>query len=676
MLTRDRKRAILQKILKDFLDTGPQDPISLALQRAGISEIHDFTGGMNIQTDVERLVYTGRSDPAIQDSPRIDIPLNMGEKGKIRSLLGFLLDKYQGSGVPDDEWDLLSPEEYDSYRTSGRFLLTPAQVTTLKPQSTVHPSEADKAVSNFEKSVRRDMTVFKPLEKDTEWDNWNRDLQVQARAQGVGDVLDVNKTPPIKNTPAYPLWDLKQIYVFAVFNKTLQTSVGKQMFREQAKLDDNDAHGLYISLVRHYEQSTHARLTSTTLLKYIVSATLGANTWNGSTHDFILHWCDKVRQYEDMTDMSAHMHDGVKHVLLENAVSPIAELRQVKTTGDIQAQSVNSPGKYLSYENYIALLVSAAQQYDAQNLNSNSSTRRSRRSVYSTSVEYTDTDEYHSVDTDVPTLLAFRVRMSGQAWRQLDEADRVKWDTVSDKGKEIILGDMSSTPGSQRPRQGGRGRPPPSNTHRSVNFTDVHDDIHADSNMGSEFFNCVEEQDDVPVNGDVEQPLLAMATKSARSASAASMANMLSPSKGSAPTKFSAKKTSSAPTDDIEELLAYKGVVYRKVNMHRVYSVSKSTRSENLSLVDRGANGGIGGQDVRVISRTNRDVYIEGLDNHRLANIPLVTAAGLMTAQQGPVIGIFHQYALVGRGASIHSSVQLETHGQRVDNRAAMVGGS
>ena len=47
------------------------------------------------------------------------------------------------------------------------------------------------------------------------------------------------------------------------------------------------------------------------------------------------------------------------------------------------------------------------------------------------------------------------------------------------------------------------------------------------------------------------------------------------------------------------------------------YYVTKSSRSSQHSLVDRGANGGVAGSDVRVIeTHSDRKVDIHGIDNH------------------------------------------------------------
>ena len=86
-------------------------------------------------------------------------------------------------------------------------------------------------------------------------------------------------------------------------------------------------------------------------------------------------------------------------------------------------------------------------------------------------------------------------------------------------------------------------------------------------------------------------------------------------------------------------------------------SIHKS--SKDGSLVDRGANRGIAGGDVRIIEKTGCSVDVRGIDNHQITDIPIVTAGAVVTTQQGPVIVILHQYAYTGQGKTIHSSAQL-----------------
>ena len=50
----------------------------------------------------------------------------------------------------------------------------------------------------------------------------------------------------------------------------------------------------------------------------------------------------------------------------------------------------------------------------------------------------------------------------------------------------------------------------------------------------------------------------------------------------------------------------------------------------NQQLVDRGANGGLAGSDMHVIHKTHRMINIQGIDNHEVTGLDVVTAATLL----------------------------------------------
>ena len=109
--------------------------------------------------------------------------------------------------------------------------------------------------------------------------------------------------------------------------------------------------------------------------------------------------------------------------------------------------------------------------------------------------------------------------------------------------------------------------------------------------------------------------------------------------------------------------------------MHVTYVVSKHHSSDRHSLVDRGSNGGVAGSDVRVISKSQRKVDIRGIDNHQLNDIEIGTVGARVDTQKGPVIAIFHQYALFGKGTTIHSPGQFEHYKNDVNDKSVHVGG-
>ena len=78
------------------------------------------------------------------------------------------------------------------------------------------------------------------------------------------------------------------------------------------------------------------------------------------------------------------------------------------------------------------------------------------------------------------------------------------------------------------------------------------------------------------------------------------------------------------------------------------------------SLIDRGSNGGILGNDARIIHTHLRQVDVTGIDNHELNSLKIVDAAAKVTTQLGDAIVILKQYAFHGHGRTIHSAGQFE----------------
>ena len=113
----------------------------------------------------------------------------------------------------------------------------------------------------------------------------------------------------------------------------------------------------------------------------------------------------------------------------------------------------------------------------------------------------------------------------------------------------------------------------------------------------------------------------------------------------------------------------------RQIQTHQRYVFARVNQS-NHHLIDRGANGGLAGADMRVIHTTPRKINIVGIDDHELTGLNVVTAAALLDTQKGPIIGVFHEYAHLGKGRSIHAAGQMEWFNCQVDDRSKIVGGA
>jgi hypothetical protein len=99
-----------------------------------------------------------------------------------------------------------------------------------------------------------------------------------------------------------------------------------------------------------------------------------------------------------------------------------------------------------------------------------------------------------------------------------------------------------------------------------------------------------------------------------------------------------------------------------------------SNTSKRGALIDRGANGGIAA--IHASSPSLNNVDLSGIDSHEICNIKLGNAGAVVRTQHGEVIVIMNNYALVSEHKTIHSSAQIESYKNKVDDRAPIFGGT
>ncbi|MGL4349116.1 MAG: hypothetical protein ACRCT2_00790 [Plesiomonas shigelloides] len=473
-------------------------------------------------------------------SATITVQLLLGEIETLSALQGFARYKEAQTGralIPAD-WITVTEEEFDIYQGSYHRNVVPSPgipaPTTPMPgtnQPVLDPGGATtnttapplSEVAIFRRGIKRDQSLFPVYKDDKEWDDWQRRMRTQATAQGVENVLDALYTPPPKD---YDLFEEQCKYMMAVFTTCVQTEYGKSLIRKYE--GSNDAQGLFNELERHAQSSTTAILTAQELLAYITSATLGKNSWNSTTTSFVLHWEEQVRLYERYAGPHAHLSNAVKRTLLQNAVNGVPDLRQVKLNAD---QLLGATGHTTTYDNYRDLLLSACARYDAEWHPRATRHPNPRRTVYATDISHGDDTPDFGFDTPVSVVSAFRTRMSGSQWHDLDSESQRIWDSLADSAKEVIL--RGNGPGN-RPRQGPRRpgtRPPRTPDTRQVQ---VHES-YPDHNMGSDPDGVDSPDNDVDGEVEVAPPddgdqYLAMATKRSKPPSPAALRAMMSPS--------------------------------------------------------------------------------------------------------------------------------------------------
>ena len=96
----------------------------------------------------------------------------------------------------------------------------------------------------------------------------------------------------------------------------------------------------------------------------------------------------------------------------------------------------------------------------------------------------------------------------------------------------------------------------------------------------------------------------------------------------------------------------------RIIHHHYTYHVAQASQAKHGSLVDRGANGGFAGSDVRILSRSSRKCTVTCIDSHELLDLDVVQYAALVETNHGIVNLIMNENAFYGKGHTMTMEVQ------------------
>ena len=368
---------IMDHVLQTVFDLPPDSDLEKILSHNGYRQPTDFV----IEKDetLDGLAYPNDAKAMVK--------IKKGDAGLLKSFKRYVaFQAQQGTPFDIDDWVNITPDQFDKFWSTNTNMFLSVAIPAPTPPAR-QPYATD-IVKDFKRGIKRNIGQFPSLKDDNTWDNWNRSTVAQARAQDIIEVLDPTYIPSTADD--IQLFEEKQKFMYAVFEKTLLTDKGKALVRQNQQ--SFNAQQIYKELSAYAMQSTKATMTASSLLSYITSTNLGDGKWKGSTHAFILHWQDQIQKYHNLNPQQALSSD-LQCTLLQNAVYPIAELWQVKLQA---AQFKTQTGKDLSYNKHCSLLVSAAQQYDSQNAGKTSN--MTKRRIYQHDL-FPDHDHDNTYDT-------------------------------------------------------------------------------------------------------------------------------------------------------------------------------------------------------------------------------------------------------------------------------------
>ena len=224
--------------------------------------------------------------------------------------------------------------------------------TTLSP--TMDP------LVEFWKGIKWDPSAYPILKDINQWDLWKRIFVATAEAQGIQNILNIGYSLPRHEKP---LFLEQQKYVYSVLLNMVKASTLKSIVINAKK---DSIPQCWDTIMQAAECLTSAKIKATDLLQYITSAKYDDGKWRGTSKDFIIHWCEQLQQYKDLCcDGANQFSDVAKTQMLQNTLDNVIEFQMICTTAQQTGHAVNG-GKPHSYEDYKALVISAADAYNTR----------------------------------------------------------------------------------------------------------------------------------------------------------------------------------------------------------------------------------------------------------------------------------------------------------------------
>ena len=523
-----------------------------------------------------------------------------------------------------DEWRTTPPEEEIQFQTPSKL----GSPTT--PRSTVssEASESYITLTNFKKGIKRDASAYPIFKNERYYNTFIHHFKATAKAQGLNSLMDPNFTPG-SDEHEQKLFQEQQDFLYSVLISSLKNEFSEALVKDH----EGDAQLILDLLHEHHTgNSQYSRAEINRITKYLTNIKLD-DTWRGTNESFLMHYNDQLRLLDSLVDSGEKLPDNARVTFLESAVESVPDLRCVKITDNVLQAQLGST-RPISYRSYFDLLKDAAFHLDQ-------ATKRGNK-IRHTNVHFSgpnDEDAHQNLSSDdnqviqqenvcsePPESLSYSLFQSHFQGSSTSNTQKIFlpkpiWEKLSKDQQQMIIDHNRSLPKSGSPHLSTPNKSPSPLPHKPTpQQTAKSQQVHTHQSDEST-------TDTIKTETTPSDPLLAMVHQSIH--------------------------TSDDDASDISNVLSVKRS--RQIQVCQCYLFQHANHT-NQQLVDQGANGGLAGSDMHVIHKTHCKINIQGIDNHE---VTVVTAATLLNTSQGKVIGIFNEYAYLGKGSSIHSSANL-----------------
>jgi hypothetical protein len=704
----------------------PSHPIHSCFKKYGYDTIHDLVA-MTAE-DVEALNYD-IFDAAGALANTLKVP--RGFKFMINAfILMFNNFSNQRSGILDCTSVL--KDDFDDWRLLGYKPNVPLNhIHNVHGPLCTGPTPTE----SFECGIKKDKDQYPEFTNEKNWYNFCHDVEATAATHNTIEVLDFAYTPNHADADNVGLFTSKNRWMYSVLSAKLKTDTGMEIIQNH-DLDCN-AQIVWKELVDHHQNSQVGVYKKEELYRHLMNHKYDPNLWKGIISLFFINYNQKMREHYQSCNPGKIPSNYTKLTMLQAAISTIPTLNDIKNKCNI-SRTQGLPYLTLDAYDAIVKATAQIQDKETVEKSRSASCNVQVNVHDLQDLEFYDNYEQretyyhltqdnveHNIDTSFQDIQAFRAqqtlgkkkffnRMSidRETWNTLDGQDKAAWDTLSTAAKAKILNGTL-----KRGEERALTRKPVSSTYSKptaktptvntqlANVNETHnsqeEEVHEappedpSPNLGSFSHDTLDSKllinlarSKLPpsyIQSILSQPTTkAKATQASRSQGQYNVGfHHVSDSEHIAQhnvsvflqiflgcllflsTLWSPKIGSTPP-------------ILHPTSKPTPYCISVSVLKSShtgRALIDRGANGGIAGDDVCIISTTGRTVDVTGIDSHQLCSIKIGTVGAYADTQRGPAILIIHQYAIHQAHRTIHFCVQLEHFKNTVDDKSIKASG-
>ena len=396
---------------------------------------------------------------------------------------------------------------------------------------------------------------------------------------------------------------------------------------------NTEAQSVWKELSEHKRTSSKGASEKRRLTQYVTNTVLDDN-FKGTTEQFVLHFNEQFRQLDEISEDSEKLTPTVKLTLLQTAVRSINDLRIVETLDEFQSTTYgHGSSTSLSYDTYYDLLINSCVRYD-KTKNDNIG---KRRNVYNTNID----DTY----VDHPTACIDHVPNSSHGGIDLTCDEFYQVHTLSSRHPPSPRPGNPSRP-SFRPQSHNSGHTKPIRRYNGPIFlppqiykllsqdamkavkaynTEAINRFHQRKVHNTEIVETPQNDPPGPPVPENDLPDLPESDLDIPNNPILDFANSQCHSSEDLDQALQAYQAYQVPCPQDSTMTPE-----RTINPHFTYHVAKASQAKHGSLVDRGANGGLAGSDVRILSRSSRNCTVTGIDSHELHGLDVVQCSALV----------------------------------------------